>query len=712
MNAINLAGTITGNLNNSGLISANGGPAINLVSGVIGGNLTNTSTILTLSALPAIVLDSGSKIIGGIINSGAITSTLGTLAVDLSSSLNSVKFVNNTGGVVTGGIDLSQVAHNLDTVFQMNGGTISGVVAAAGGTGPSTLNIAGGSLPGGILLSDKPDVINQLGGQIASITGTSGANQVLNVLGHITTAGPITNVDNIAVPTNGQLIIDDAISGLKNLALGANPLSLPNVIDNTNFIMDPGTTLAVALQDVNTFGHMLLNGTTNTLNNVNLLVSLVPNNGLNIGDELQVLESTLGNITGNVNLILPPGTLLFGIKNTVDGILNLPYLTLVVERILQSPLNIPGLVNVLDQLLNEIGLGTLINTDLLSFISNLNKVTDPDEINNSLSSMAPPHNGGMPDLAQRSFRNVLDGIFDHLYYRDCCLPTNCPRSYECYPAGVWTRVVGDTAHQQRVEGERGTSGYHARSAGVIIGYDAFCNKGMIAGAALSYSAGEVNTHCPARQNEKLWSYQLTGYLTKDWGCCAPVYVDLAAAVAYDGWNSRRDIIAGHFRNQAHADFGSWQYGADLETGYRFSFGRCNQYQAIPLVKLRYSNLDINHYDEAGTDLALSIHNDNVGEFLTGGGLKFRKINRTLIPELRFNVGYDWIADPQTTTASFITGGDCFTTYGFDVEPWIYNVGISLGGELCRNLILELSYDADFKSHYFGQAGSIKFKYAF
>lgn len=702
VNALNLAGAVMGDVTNSGTISSVAGQAVHLASGTIYGALNNSNAITSLGLQPALLLEAGSDIKNGIINSGLI-STGGNTAIDLSSTANSIKFINNLNGLVTGDVKLAQVAQNLDTVFEMNNGSINGIVTVAGGTGASTLKIVGGTLSGIILSANKPDVINQLGGQLGTLTGTSGQNQTLNILGNVTTSGVINNVDNLNVVSNAQLIVNDTISGLKNLMLGSNPINLPNVIQNVDFIQNLGSTLEVELKDINNFGHMVLNGANNVLNG-DLKVTLSPNSVINAADEFKILDSLISPITGQINLILPISpTLTFNIKDSINGLLDLPALILVVNRIYESPLNLPGIGSALLSLLNQLGLNISLFPDVQGFTSAIDNLSSQSDVLDALSTLAPPSNGGMPDLAQRTFRKAISGVLDHLYYVDCpAVPFTAG-----YHPGVWTRVIGDYVRQGQDEH---TLGYHSRSGGVVLGYDGYYRNHSVFGAALSYSMGTVSSHSFADQQQTLHSYQLTGYFNYDHGCNRTGYLDVAAALAFDRFNHSRDIVAGKFISTADAAYNGWHYGVDLESGYRIPLGRANKYQLIPLVNVRYSNLALNDYTETGSDLALEVQTSDIGEFVTGAGFKFRRVNKRLIPELRMNVYYDWIADAQDSTSTFIVGSDSFSTKGAEVAPLLYNIGVSLGGELKKNLILALSYDADFKSYYLGHTGSIKFKY--
>jgi len=698
--AVNLAGQVLGDITNSGNMVANTGPAF-IMSGTSGGALNNTGTILSTGA-PAVIVQSTANLADGIVNNGLIRTVTGLTAVDLSSVTKSTPLTNNMNGVIKGDVLLSQVANELDSVLQMNGGSITGGVIALGGNKARALNIVNGTISQGITLSNNPDVINQWGGSIGNISGVANTGQTLNIQGLVNTAGNITNVDNLKIASGGQLTINDSISGIKNIVLKENPLDLPDVVDNLNFIPSAGTVIETELKDVNNFGHMVLAGPTNTLNNAIVKISLADNSIIHPADEFVVLNSLLNPITGTVSLIQPNSEFVnFIIKEaTSGGILNNQLLTLVAQLVYQAPSQFPLLGEIL------LSLPLIGNIELKNLLAQLNLLTQ-QQITQALSSLTPVVNGGGPRLAQNMMAKIFDSIADRTYSSGRIMMPIPAGDEDYMHRGIWTRVIGTTARQGALDD---FAGYHARSGGVIVGYDGCYNHCSMFGGALSYSFGDVNTDLDFNQQQTLQGYQFTGYFIHDYGPCRAAYIDLMGAVAYDKFSNTRDIVAGSAHSIAHGSFDGWQYGVNLESGYRFAYGQCEQYQIVPLVKIRYSNLNLNDYTETGSGLGLIVDNNNMEEFITGAGFKLRCISKNLVPELRFNILYDWIADIQTASSTFIAGGIPFVSNGLEVPHWTYNLGISLGGYTKNNWLVSLDYDLDLKTEYIGHAGSVKVKY--
>jgi len=255
-----------GTINNSGLIQSATNATI-----VLGGNITqinNTSAgqIVSLFGGTPIVADQPNvTLTGGINNSGTITST-GADAIDLQvggAGIN-VKLTQNAG-TITGNV---KTASNGGSIFDINGGQITGNVITGNGAVQSTLNLNAGTITGNVNLfgalgdtvnlvgttvdvinhGPGPDTFNLSGGSFDTING--GAGDTLNVLSSFSTSGDILGVPTVNVKA-GTFTVNNKLTGFTNLNVGPSASMVVNSTDvdglaaGAAVVINNGSNLAV-----------------------------------------------------------------------------------------------------------------------------------------------------------------------------------------------------------------------------------------------------------------------------------------------------------------------------------------------------------------------------------------------------------------------------------------------------------------------------------
>jgi len=774
--AINISGGSGAAINNTGNINATTGNAISLSNATMALNITNgqAGTIST-TASDVIKASAGVSLNGGLVNSGNITASPGFNAINFGATTNSIVITNNAPGTITGNVIVSSNAAP-GTVLNMNGGTIDGTVKALVAAGARTFKVTSGTITGGIDLSasTQADSILQSGGTIGNILGNTGVGQSLIISAPVITGGTITNIDNITVTNPGIFRVENSISNAVNLALQGASLINNNTISATNTVLTSsggqdsyllnngiltGNNLSIATD--NTFqaatsgsatfsgaltnnGNLILephsypnpNITTGTftqfpsgkiqtqITDKNNFGQIKVNGGATINGALQVVLTGEGFVENGDQFVVVDGTGVIGgsvsIGQPVSQTLKFAQIVDPGNITLQAS-RIATFSSLADSVLTQ-GPAAVLD----SFLPN---PTDPDirlligaldaqaNVNPGLLSLLPAFDGGQIQLTHDMQKHVFDDIGRYLDEHrplaslipgyvagDLGLGRGCDLIYS---RGTWAKVWGSRATQKN----QGLSdGYELSSTGVVFGYDQYCSDRVILGGALSYATGTDEARSFVGTEQTVDSFQITAYSTYDYS--GPGYLDVMLGLGFNQYDSNRHIIVGPFIREAIADYTGWIYGVNLESGYRFSYGK---YRIIPVGKLKYSYLKLDNYTETGAGgIGLSVHNGPIEEGVTAIGIKLNATNRyaqaIYVPEFRFNIIYDWINDGALMTSDFIAGGPAFITAGVTPHPCTYNFGFSLSILALESTIGVLSYDLDLRPAFAEHTVGLKIRY--
>lgn len=801
------SGTISNGFNNSGTITGTAGVILISATSKISNGLINSGSI-TSTAFDAISLFApGSSISGGILNSGNITAPAGFNAINVGNQTSNVLITNNDPGVITGDIIVSSNAAP-GTVLQSSG-TINGTVRILAAPGARTFNITGGSITGGIDISNStpftPDVINQSGGVVGPISGNiigfGGGAQTLNILGPVTTGGDISLMYRIQVPTGGNFTINHNVAGyiIFNVPGGTVVNNSPFVVggpsdslnvtaggsftnhgmldgdlikvsgagsrfinstgiygfaadiiaDTGGLVANEGGTLGAVNLTVNAGGtfkagiagttnvnHVSINSGTyeveiqdpgvygkinivapgvNNITNSTVQVDLVGNHLFQTGETYTIIDNTAGGtITHSFNIVTQPSaaTVKFIDVSTAQDIilqvLRVPF----IDVIPGNEITIPPATSI-DAILDS---GQPLTQEFSDFVAALDKLSGA-ALDDALETVVPQFDGGLVRLSHMLQHSVFEGLGKYIdEHRALTSLIPCYVAGDVglgrwsgleYSRGTWAKVFASRVLQK----DQGLSdGYDLEDIGVILGYDQYCSDRVVLGGALSYATGSVFSNAPSKDEQSVKSFQFTTYSTYDFK--GPGYLDVMAAVAFNNYDSTRNIIAGSFLATSTAEFSAWNYGVNLETGYRFSY---DKYRIIPLARFMYSRLRVDNYTESGAGgLSLSVLNEPIEEGITALGIKFNSTNyyqeAAYIPEFRFNIIYDWINDGQSMVSNFLEGGPPFITNSIRPHPCIYNLGFSLSALASESVVFVLDYNMDLQRDYVAHNVSMKFRF--
>ena len=340
--------TVSGGINNSGLIKSTGNDGIRIQGGNFSGGITNNAGgSIWSNVFGGIQVMASTTVNGNIDNSGAIEGLSGLLF----RSGMSGDILNRSGGTITGsngnGINIGSTAAATLAGTIDNAGTISGTLNGitmgfAGSrinngitnsgtiTAPTALNLINN---GGAFTVANTGNINgaaalgintlNLNGTTARVTGaTSGAGATVNVNGNFTSENTF-NFNTFNVNSGGTFVMNNNVTagagnfnnaGTLQVDSGKN-VSLTGTLNNTGTAIINGdlTTSAMNLSGGATLkgsgsisGSIGGSGSVNPGNSPGILTagSVNPSSGLSFNFEMTGFDPNFSNVAGSVNDVL------------------------------------------------------------------------------------------------------------------------------------------------------------------------------------------------------------------------------------------------------------------------------------------------------------------------------------------------------------------------------------------------------------------------
>ncbi len=161
-----------------------------------------------------------------------------------------------------------------------------------------------------------------------------------------------------------------------------------------------------------------------------------------------------------------------------------------------------------------------------------------------------------------------------------------------------------------------------------------------------------------------------------------LYVEAMAGVASHKYQTFRNIVIGTLQAQAMANFYGLQYATQAEVGY--AFVSVDNYLVAPVLRARYSYLDIGDYSETNAPgLNLNVANDPLDEMIGGAGIRLAVkrdfITAVYVAEFDLMFLYDFAGSAQQNESNFIAlvGTDPFYTNSIKPAQNIQQYGIGI-----------------------------------
>ncbi|WP_342267340.1 autotransporter domain-containing protein [Candidatus Tisiphia endosymbiont of Empis tessellata] len=283
--------------------------------------------------------------------------------------------------------------------------------------------------------------------------------------------------------------------------------------------------------------------------------------------------------------------------------------------------------------------------------------------------------------------------------------------------GVWGSPFYGTACQETY---KGVSGYKAKSAGGIVGFDGLVNDNLLLGAAYS----RINTQM-SHQDKKfgdktngktnIFSLYSLYNLTNNWFTEAIASYGITRVRNSEGCliatNVKRNVTA---LETAAAKYKSISYSGQLLTGYNYIASE--KLMITPTIGFRYSKFKDAGYTETGTkfqNLVVKKRSYNKFEGILGlrtaATLKANKV--LLIPELHGYVNHDFKGKAPIIDARLDGINEPLPTKSVKPVKTFFTVGT---GFTAKYNMMEcgIIYNVNIASKYIGHQGSLKVKVNF
>ncbi|PXW25368.1 autotransporter domain-containing protein [Paraburkholderia caballeronis] len=731
-------GTITADASGKAVDLGSGNSSLQILGGaaaingdISGGTGTSTLTIVpgaggtfsyggSISNFASVAIGAGTVVLSGA-NSYAGDTTLdgGTLVLANSSALGTGT-LNTLDGATVGyrnGVDVANaVKLGSNTAFEVDGsdvatqagaigeaGNAAGAVFGVAKTGTGTLVLDGANTySGGTLVSAGTLQVGSAAGSHASLTGDVQVNAGATLAGYGTIAGNVANQGAVAPGSGGGTLSvggNYSQSADATLRIGVGN----NAVATGNAGADSG------------YGRLVVAGSATM--DAGSSVSLVKTGsyGFAAGQRFVVADASASGTDYNAGTLNYSAAgfdgLLFGQQVSVNGrsdlVVNLagqPAGNLATTP--NASASLSGLSHysgVSPALLNLFNAATALSLGTKSEATRAGAQLAPAaQLSSSRAAAAPTFDA----------MNVATSHADSLRVAQAAGATGIATGDAGPGWGVWGQGFGGHASQGI---DDNVDGYSANYGGLLVGADRAFGERWRAGGAFSYTNTAVNnTDDSAGDSTRVNGYGLIGYASYSG---EPWYVNLAASVTLQRYDSTREIGFDGFSGAANGQFNGQQYAASAEFGYPLALGG---FTLTPLVSLAYSYLHQNAYTESGGNgAALAVDASHSTSVRSNAGVKLEKGFTSrygdIIPYLKVQWTHEYDHDRAVTGARFAAdpvGETAFTTVG--ASPVSDLANLQLGVTLLRanNLSLTARYDLQAGSHFVSQTGSLQLRQLF
>lgn len=742
-------------INNTGTISNQGGyptllaqtNALTLEKGIV-----NNGNIINQLGNVAVSLAGASDInIPFIQNSGTIKGN-----VILNSHGGTVLTMN--GGTIEGAVVAS--SGKIANILNLVSGKIAGKLTL--GNGNEVVNLSGthlDSLVGGA----GNNTFNISGGYLNALDAGKGGVNVLNVNGPFLMHGVINNLSRVHVQPFGQFNMLGAIHqepdyiierngtlnigqpmgvGLRGDSLfnkgsmqikedftfknaitnqGTLLLGADNTLRALSFSNEGEATYQTQIHSPDKFGLLLTDfGKAALAHDSHLSIKLTPDHQF-IPRETTFDIIQAKTIDDHATLVQPHSAILFFEKSDDTGAPcaagNCVRLTAKRNRFSSFSTEVSQeLAQVLDSKIDNFS--SVASDKLFTALTHFDLLSSANEVQAGLESLAPPSNNALSKSSQISmnmaFQSVHQRLEDLQHLHAVGEEKYILSSYKSYnyrdnrykPYGVWFKGYGAILDQHT---QNQIKGYLGDATGIALGGDREMFEGVALGAATSYTNTHVKGKAATKNVQDIKSWQFTLY--SGWTSREPLYVDMMFGLASHQYRMERNILLDDFASAAVSQFKGSHYGAEIESGYAFSY---NDLIVAPLAQMKFTHLKIGSYSESNNEsLGLSVQNEDVNELLLGAGFRMaRKLNHhqvVYVPELRAMLLYDLCGDREKTTSQFLTG-EVFHTKGAKNGRSLLLFDVGMNTHSSDNYTFSVKYELALREQYFGHSGYLQLRY--
>ena len=692
---VNASGTFT-------ITNAAGPQQIGPLSGPIGGNiiLGNNLTVneTTSTDYQGVISGAGALIVNGpgtLTITGADTysgGTIingGTLAIGVGGSLLSTGAVavNSPGtfditnasttpqmiGSLSGNGNTTLGANSL-TVNETGTTTYSGVISGSGGfvkSGSGALALSGANTFSGPTTVSGGMLVVPAGASLNNSAVTVQANGILRGAGTVkslTSTGTVIPGSSI-----GTLTVVGNYEEGGTLEIEINPSGASSLVAvGGNLILDPGSTL-------------LLNpdpGNYSTSQQFTVITFA--------GTRTGTFSALATTVSGRFS-----GTIIYDPNDVKIGITVIPFSQIVVG----------GNSGVVAQYLDT--LNPAPGSDLAAVFAALDALSnDPKALQNALNQLQPSQ-FGTAALAQQNndilVRSTFTGRMWEVYPMECDVDW-----LEEHKGGLWLDPVAKYVNQ---DAKQQNHGYHAATAGGVLGGDYRVAKNSYLGAAAAYTFSHIHMNESSGEERINSAY---GALYGTW-FNRRLFLDASFIGAYNHYDGTRNIDFPGIDRKAKNKHNGYQLSPSMGIGMLYNY---NNFQFQPLLRADYVFTHQNKFTEHGANsIDLNVKKTNSHYIRTDLGIKIAKCYEfetfRVIPDIKLSWVWDKQIDHSHFRSAFVDTQGGMTTSGLHPIHNLFAPGI--GMTIMSNegsFSFSGNYDAEVGQKFWENRGYLNFTYMY
>jgi len=688
-------------LANAKTLTLNSSAALSTLTFGTSGNLViasgKTATI-TGDVLGTGVIKGAANNVGDVLLSGSAAQSVDATVQlgDVSNRLNKIG-ISNIAGV---SLNNDVFTNNFD--FSNATGTATATIATT-----KTINITGNITQTGAGTS----VIDGLGTVSMSGTAAQSINSKLGLVGSRLSNLIINNAAGATFNQNAFLTALTQTSGALGIAGG-------KTIDVTNAVNLSGKTLNIGVGNagglfgkIKSAGAITVDGTTT----INFDYS---NNSLAVNGGFADIAESSGAIAGIAGIIVTDNSFLF--QNTLSQNGNNIRATISADTT-NFNINTLGADNF--ELLNN-ALSFTTNSKLATGIVS---VTSQQQLISGLKTLKPVANGSIATTSMAMNDDLMNVVNLHTQKINSNIAgfNIDNKKSQNGEAKIWGQVFGNMLKQNSI---KEIDGYDANIGGLAFGSDHIFKgqNNVILGGALAYSGASIehkvqDGNAGGANNEDIVdkntinSYQIILYNNNSSKSGLGFYNNNIVNVAYNQYNSTRNIIIGSTNEIAKASYNGYSYGAKSDVGYNFKLS--DQFLFAPSVGLKYFSLTQSDYQEtgAGND-GLKVTNKNFNSAFSEVGFnltsRFKNDYFNFVPRVRTSWEHSLGNNTQRSTVTFIGGGsEMQNDSDLRKDKFNFGLGLNITDDQSASSV-QLEYNLQLAEKFISNSASVQYRYIF
>jgi uncharacterized protein with beta-barrel porin domain len=342
--------------------------------------------------------------------------------------------------------------------------------------------------------------------------------------------------------------------------------------------------------------------------------------------------------------------------------------------------------------------------DFTNVTIEISSLSSAGEVNSAMEQTVPILTGGM----QTATMNASHGVNKVIQSR---LASNSGLSTGdnfVISGKSWAKPFMSWADQ----GNRGgVAGYDVFTKGIVVGRDTEIGDKIRVGGAFAFAHSDVKSKSRNSQKSANNMHQLIGY--GSYALDEKTEFSFQADAGIIKNNGTRHISLGAIERDAHANYTTRL--AHVGSGLGRTFDIKEGHTLASSIRVDYTWSEDQAYTETGADsLNLIVDKNSSSSFVLSTDVKygFSLVEGNAI-SLTAGVGYDFLAERNTTTAAFQgSTTSSFDTKGMDIAKVLFTAGAGYTtdcGEVCE---MTMRYDTEIKQDFMSNTVSAKLRWAF